>query len=146
MPFDPTDIALSLLKIGIVLAMLLNVAPVMNWVERRGSAMIQDRPGPNRVGPFGLFQTVADALKFFFKEDIVPAQAHKFLYTIAPAIGLLPAITTIAVVPWGRPFLLHESTWFGGPRQASPNERWPGMMRKTSRPTSSAPTTAKFAQ
>src|SRR5436190_2050298 len=57
---------------------MLNVAPIMNWVERRGSALIQDRLGPNRVGPFGLFQTIADALKFLFKEDVVPAQANKF--------------------------------------------------------------------
>ena len=113
MPFDPTDVSLSILKIGIALLMLLNVAPIMNWVERRGSALIQDRPGPNRVGPFGLFQTVADALKFIFKEDIVPAQAHRWLYTMAPAIGLLPAMTTLAVVPWGRPFLLQETTLFG---------------------------------
>ncbi|MGZ5494626.1 MAG: complex I subunit 1/NuoH family protein, partial [Thermoanaerobaculia bacterium] len=71
------------------------------------------RPGPNRVGPLGLFQSIADAAKFFMKEDIIPAQAHKWLYTLAPAIGLLPALTTIAVVPWGRPFPLHETTLFG---------------------------------
>ncbi|HEY3056012.1 MAG TPA: NADH-quinone oxidoreductase subunit NuoH [Thermoanaerobaculia bacterium] len=122
MPFDATDIALSFVKIGITLFMLLNVAPVMNWVERRGSALIQDRPGPNRVGPFGLFQTVADALKFFFKEDIIPAQAHRSLYMMAPAIGLLPAMTTLAVVPWGRPFLLHERTLFG--RTVFQGGRW----------------------
>src|SRR5881397_2084215 len=105
---DRTDVALEALKIAIVLGALLNVTPIMAWVERRGSALIQDRPGPNRVGPFGLFQSIADALKFILKEDIVPDTANKFLYTIAPAIGLLPALTTIAVVPWGRPFLLHN--------------------------------------
>src|SRR5438132_151295 len=103
---DTVDVALSLLKIAIVVGALLNVTPVMVWVERRGSALIQDRPGPNRVGPFGLFQSFADALKFFLKEDVVPAQAHKWLYTLAPMFGLLPALTTIAVVPWGRPFRL----------------------------------------
>src|SRR6059058_1934073 len=113
MPFDPTDVALSILKIAIVLGAMLNVTPIMVWVERRGSALIQERPGPNRVGPFGLFQSFADALKFILKEDIVPAAANKFLYTIAPAIGLLPALTTIAVVPWGRPFLLHNLHLFG---------------------------------
>ncbi len=85
----------------------------MVWVERRGSALIQDRPGPNRVGPFGLFQSFADALKFILKEDIIPAQAHKWLYTLAPTIGLLPALTTIAVVPWGRGFRIPEMTLFG---------------------------------
>ena len=113
MPFDPTDVALSVLKIAIVLGAMLNVTPIMVWVERRGSALIQDRPGPNRVGPFGLFQSFADALKFILKEDIVPQTANKFLYTLAPAIGLLPAMTTIAVVPWGRPFVLHDIHLFG---------------------------------
>ncbi len=108
MPFDATDIILSIVKILIVLVMMLSITPVMVWVERRGSALIQDRPGPNRVGPLGLFQSLADAVKFLLKEDIIPAQAHKWLYTLAPAFGLLPALTTIAVVPWGRPFLMHE--------------------------------------
>src|SRR3954471_17864729 len=106
MAFDATDIVLSVLKILIVLVMMLQITPIMVWVERRGSALIQDRPGPNRVGPLGLFQSLADAAKFLLKEDIIPAQAHKWLYTLAPAFGLLPALTTIAVVPWGRPFHL----------------------------------------
>jgi NADH-quinone oxidoreductase subunit H len=113
MAFDTTDIVISIIKIAIVLGMMLQITPVMSWVERRGSALIQDRPGPNRVGPLGLFQSIADAAKFFMKEDIIPAQAHKWLYTLAPAIGLFPALTTIAVVPWGRPFPLHEMTVFG---------------------------------
>jgi len=113
MAFDATDIGLSILKIAIVLGMMLNITPIMVWVERRGSALIQDRPGPNRVGPFGLLQSFADALKFILKEDIVPARAHRLLYTLAPAIGLLPALTTIAVVPWGRSFRLPEKVWFG---------------------------------
>jgi NADH-quinone oxidoreductase subunit H len=103
---DWIDVGLSVLKIVIILLFILNVTPIMVWVERRGSALIQDRPGPNRVGPFGLFQSFADALKFFMKEDVIPAQANKWLYTLAPAFGLLPAMTTIAVVPWGRPFRL----------------------------------------
>src|SRR5881227_1913663 len=103
---DTVDVALSLLKIAIVVGALLNVTPIMVWVERRGSALIQDRPGPNRVGPFGLLQSFADALKFFLKEDIVPLGANKWLYTLAPIFGLIPALTTIAVIPWGRPFVL----------------------------------------
>ena len=103
---DWVDVGLSVLKIAIVLGAMLNVTPIMVWVERRGSALIQDRPGPNRVGPFGLFQSFADALKFILKEDMLPAKANKVLYTIAPMFGLIPALTTIAVIPWGRPFLL----------------------------------------
>ena len=122
MAFDSTDIVLSIIKIAIVLAMMLQITPVMVWIERRGSALIQDRPGPNRVGPLGLFQSLADAAKFLLKEDIIPAQAHKWLYTLAPAFGLLPALTTIAVVPWGRPFLLHERVMFG--RTIFQGNRW----------------------
>lgn len=106
MPFDVTDVVLSIVKIVIVLSAMLSVTPVMAWVERRGSALMQDRPGPNRVGPFGLLQAIADAVKFILKEDIIPAQAHKWLYTIAPAFGIIPALTTIAVVPWGRSFFI----------------------------------------
>jgi NADH-quinone oxidoreductase subunit H len=109
---DWTDVGLSVLKIAIILGFLLNVTPVMVWVERRGSALMQDRVGPNRVGPFGLFQSIADALKFLMKEDVVPAQANRWLYTLAPAFGLLPAMTTIAVVPWGRAFRLPSGRLF----------------------------------
>jgi NADH-quinone oxidoreductase subunit H len=122
MAFDATDVVLSLVKIAIVLGALLNVTPIMVWVERRGSALIQDRPGPNRVGPLGLFQSFADALKFILKEDIIPAGAHKWIYTLAPTFGLLPALTTIAVVPWGRPFLLEEREVFG--RMLFEGGRW----------------------
>src|SRR2546430_16926595 len=106
MAFDATDITLSVIKIAIVLFLMLNITPIMVWVERRGSALIQDRVGPNRVGPLGLFQSLADAAKFFLKEDIVPAGANKWLYSMAPMFGLLPALTTIAVSPWGRAFVL----------------------------------------
>ena len=120
--WDTTDIVLSIVKILFILVMMLQITPIMVWVERRGSALIQDRPGPNRVGPFGLFQSFADALKFILKEDIIPAKAHKWIYTIAPMIGLLPAITTIAVVPWGRRFLIPEMTVFG--RRIFEGGRW----------------------
>lgn len=125
MSFDATDIALSAFKIAVVLGAMLSVTPVMVWVERRGSALIQDRPGPNRVGPLGLLQSLADALKFILKEDVIPTQAHKTLYTLAPLFGLIPAVTTIAVVPWGRPFVLKETriagrTLFEGGRLFEP--------------------------
>ena len=110
MPFDATDIVIEIVKIVIVLSAVLSITPVMAWVERRGAGLIQDRPGPNRVGPFGLFQPIADALKFLTKEDIIPAQASRILYTLAPAFGMLPALTTISVVPWGRPFYLPQTT------------------------------------
>jgi NADH:ubiquinone oxidoreductase subunit H len=113
MAFDSVDIVLEVVKILLVVVLLLNTVPIMVWVERRGSALIQDRLGPNRVGPFGLIQAIADALKFILKEDVVPTQAHKWLYTIAPMFGLIPALTTIAVVPWGRPFFLPTEVMYG---------------------------------
>jgi NADH:ubiquinone oxidoreductase subunit H len=113
MPIDYADVGLSILKIAIVVGMMLQVTPIMVWVERRGSALIQDRPGPNRVGPFGLLQSIADALKFILKEDVIPAQAHKWLYTLAPLFGLLPALTTIAVIPWGREFVIPATITYG---------------------------------
>jgi NADH-quinone oxidoreductase subunit H len=113
MAFDTTDIVLSLVKIALMLAILLSITPVWVWVERRGAGLIQDRPGPNRVGPLGLLQTLADALKFVFKEDVVPAKAHRWLHTLAPTFGLIPALTTIAVIPFGRSFRLPGGSFLG---------------------------------
>jgi NADH-quinone oxidoreductase subunit H len=91
----------TLAKLAVWLVLLLSVTPIMAWVERRGSALIQDRSGPNRVGPLGLFQSLADAVKFFFKEDIVPLEADRFLYYLAPMLALIPALTTFVVIPFG---------------------------------------------
>jgi NADH-quinone oxidoreductase subunit H len=89
-------------KIAFVWAVVLGaVLPNLIWVERRMAGLIQDRPGPNRVGPFGLFQAVADILKLLLKEDVVPMYADRFLHTLAPLILLVPAMTTFAVIPFG---------------------------------------------
>jgi NADH-quinone oxidoreductase subunit H len=94
----------ALLKLGLFLAFFLGfLAPIMNWVERRGSALIQDRPGPNRLGPWGFFQPLADVFKFFFKEDVMPAEADRPLYLLAPVLAVLPALSTFVVVPFGPP-------------------------------------------
>jgi NADH-quinone oxidoreductase subunit H len=95
------DLLATGLKLAVALGFLLNVVPVMVWVERRGSALMQDRPGPNRLGPLGLFQPLADALKFMFKEDVTPSAVDRPLYLMAPVIGLLPALTTFCVIPFG---------------------------------------------
>jgi NADH-quinone oxidoreductase subunit H len=89
-------------KIAFVWACVLGaVLPNLIWVERRMAGLIQDRPGPNRVGPFGLFQAVADILKLLMKEDVVPMYADRLLHTVAPLILLVPAMTTFAVIPFG---------------------------------------------
>ena len=90
-----------LIKIAVVISAVLTVVAIMSWVERRGSAFIQDRLGPNRVGPMGLFQPVADGLKFLFKEEIIPAQADKVLYMLAPLMIFIPSVAVFAVIPFG---------------------------------------------
>jgi NADH-quinone oxidoreductase subunit H len=94
-------------KMIVTLALLINVVPVMLWVERRGSALIQDRPGPNRLGPLGLFQGLADALKFMFKEDVTPAAVDRLMFLAAPVLSLLPALTTFSVIPLGPDLVWH---------------------------------------
>jgi NADH-quinone oxidoreductase subunit H len=104
------EIVATAVKLGIAVGLLINVAPVMLWVERRGGALMQDRPGPNRLGPLGLFQGLADAVKFMFKEDVTPAQADKPLFLAAPVLALIPGISTFAVIPWGPDLILGGRT------------------------------------
>jgi NADH-quinone oxidoreductase subunit H len=102
-------VATSLLKIiGMIFVVILPMVSYAVYAERRVSALIQDRLGPNRVGPAGLFQPIADAAKFVFKEDFTPATVNTFYYWLAPCLAMVPAITTIAVIPFG-------STLFGVP-------------------------------
>lgn len=91
----------TLLKMGVWLGVILNVTPVMLWLERRGGALIQDRPGPNRVGPLGLFQALADVVKFLCKEDVTPTEVDRPLYLLAPVIALIPSLTVFIVIPFG---------------------------------------------
>lgn len=73
----------------------------LTWYERRALARIQTRIGPNRAGPFGLLQPVADGIKLIFNEELVPAQADKFMFILAPIVTVLPAFIIWAVIPWG---------------------------------------------
>ncbi len=82
-----------------VLFVVLNLAAVLIWVERRLLALWQDRYGPNRVGPFGLFQPLADAIKLFSKEDWIPPFADKAVFVAAPAIVVLTVLLAFAVIP-----------------------------------------------
>ncbi len=88
------------LLIFVVANALLLTAAIMSLAERKVSAWIQLRHGPNRVGPEGLLQPIADAGKFFFKEDFVPAQVSRVMYLVAPMISLAPALVTFAVIPY----------------------------------------------
>src|SRR5687768_4472783 len=94
-------ILFSLLKIVCVVAVVLTMFAYSVWAERRISAFIQDRIGPNRVGPFGLLQPLADGVKAFLKEDFTPAHVRKAYFWIAPAITMIPAFLAVAVIPFG---------------------------------------------
>jgi len=98
------DFLLLLLKIVIIFGGVMNVVGLLSWVERKMMARVQMRPGPTRVGPFGLLQPFADLLKFVFKEDVIPLQANTFLYLLAPLVSLIPAFLAFAVVPFGPSF------------------------------------------
>lgn len=102
MDATPSVIAIeALVKIGLVLIIMLTVVAYLVLAERKVSAFIQNRKGPNRVGPWGLFQPVADIVKLFMKEDVVPYAANNFVHTLAPIISLTVALSTFAVVPFG---------------------------------------------
>lgn len=89
------------IKIVIILGLILTMVIMLVYAERRVSAFIQGRYGPNRVGPFGLLQAVADVLKLILKEDVVPKAASKFFHSLAPVISLTVALVTLAVIPFG---------------------------------------------
>ena len=92
---------IMVVKIGVVFGVLLLVAAYMTWIERKVIADIQVRWGPTRVGPFGLLQPIADGIKLFFKEDLIPSQVDRFLFLLAPALSVVPAMIAFAVIPFG---------------------------------------------
>ena len=104
------QIGIAIAKIAVVLFVVLTAVAYLTYAERRISAFIQDRIGPNRVGPFGLLQPLADGIKFIFKEDVIPDNANKTLYIIAPAFTLVTALAALAVIPIGPGF---HTTLFG---------------------------------
>ena len=91
----------SAVKIVGAFAVLMSIVAYAVYVERRVAALIQDRLGPNRVGPFGLLQPLADAGKSFLKEDFTPAYVRKAYYWLAPAVVMIPSLLTMAVIPFG---------------------------------------------
>src|SRR6056297_1920473 len=90
-----------LLKIGVAFVVMLLMIAYATYAERRIIGRMQTRVGPNVVGPIGLLQPIADGLKLFFKEDIIPAKAHWFGFVLAPMMILAPAFVSISVIPFG---------------------------------------------
>lgn len=102
-PLEETGliVVISLAKVVGVFSLFMVILTWMSWLERRVCAILQDRSGPNRVGPAGLLQPVADAIKLIQKEDLIPSQVNKWLYILGPALVALPALIVFAVVPIG---------------------------------------------
>src|SRR6266702_5891545 len=97
----PNFFLFSALKVLGVFSVLMFIVAYAVWVERKVCASIQDRRGPNRVGPFGLLQPIADAIKSFLKEDFTPGHVRKAYFWLAPAIVMIPSLLTVAIIPFG---------------------------------------------
>ena len=91
----------TLLTIGAALGAILGGVSYLIYVERKLAAFMQDRVGPNRVGPWGLFQPIADGMKFILKEDVIPAYVDKVLFVLGPCVAALTTMLAFAVVPFG---------------------------------------------
>jgi NADH-quinone oxidoreductase subunit H len=105
---------LGVIKAVVIFAGVMTMVPVLIWLERKVVADVQIRLGPNRLGPFGILQPLADALKLIFKEDIIPAGADRFIYYLAPLLSIVPALLAAAVIPfgpapWAQVISLHHS-------------------------------------
>ncbi len=100
------ELILAVVKIVVVVGTLLGLFSLMTWIERRALAFMQFRLGPNRTGPFGILQPIADGIKLFFKEEVMPAAANKWAFLAAPVLAVSTALLAVAVLPYGPPFTL----------------------------------------
>lgn len=107
--FLTSQFGVSIILAFVIINVLLGAATYCIYFERKIAAWIQDRPGPNRVGPFGLFQLIADGLKFLFKEDVIPGHVDKVLFVAAPGIMFVVAFIGFAAIPWGGQWMLGGS-------------------------------------
>ena len=113
MGIDVFEFSVNFLKMVFIFLFMVQLVPLLVWVERRGSAFIQNRLGPNRVGPLGLTQLLADAVKFLFKEEFIPSKTRKFLFYFAPVAALVPAALAFAAIPLSLPVQVESFEMFG---------------------------------
>src|SRR5919202_5234427 len=99
--FDGWILVEKFVLIAVIVTTALVVAMYSTYAERKVAAFLQYRRGPNRAGPFGLFQPLADGLKLFFKEEIIPLTSSKTLFILGPMLAMITATMTSAVIPWG---------------------------------------------
>jgi NADH-quinone oxidoreductase subunit H len=116
------EVLITLLKVGVVFAFLMVSVMLMVWFERKLISDMQNRIGPDIAGPWGILQTLADGIKLFFKEDLVPDKSDRFVFKLAPYLSLIPAFLTFAIVPMGGVFTTRDAaeageqgvvTWWG---------------------------------
>ena len=110
---DVFEASVNIIKLLAIFLMMIQAVPLLVWVERRGSAFIQNRFGPNRVGPLGLTQLLADAVKFIFKESFVPQNAVKSLFLAAPILALIPVALAFSALPLSIPIHVESFEWLG---------------------------------
>lgn len=110
---DVFEITVNVVKMIIIFVMMVQIVPLLVWVERRGSAFIQNRLGPNRIGPLGLTQLLADAVKFIFKEDFRPTKARSAMYYMAPVMAMIPGAIAFGAIPLSMPMNIEAFTMLG---------------------------------
>ena len=113
MGHDVFEILVNLVKMIVIFLMTVQIVPILVWVERRGSAFIQNRLGPNRVGPLGLTQLLADAVKFLTKENFQPGEGYPFVYHAAPVLAMVPATLAFNAIPLSMPVHVEAFQMFG---------------------------------
>ncbi len=110
---DAFEVGVNFAKMVAIFLMMVQIVPLLVWVERRGSAYIQNRFGPNRVGPLGLMQLLADAIKFLTKEEFIPERGYPFLFYLAPVVAMIPAALAFGAIPLSMPVNVEAFSMLG---------------------------------
>lgn len=110
---DGFEITINIVKMFVIFLMMVQAVPILVWLERRGSAFIQNRTGPNRVGPLGLIQLLADAVKFLFKQPFIPERGVAPLYYFAPVMALIPGALALNSIPLSVPIKIEPFEMLG---------------------------------